>query len=191
MTPFWRDKVRSMPHFTLTVATSSDGYISRTTDEPPQAWASAEEQDLFFRDVEAADWAIMGRNTHEAADKPHRRRIIFSSQISGWRRPTQLWVNPKEMTPADLAQAVSAVHPFEKALILGGTRVHDWFLAHRSIDKVHLTIEPVRFGAGLPVFSDQDTCDPVGVFQNAGFEVLSETVLNAAGTGYFELGNSV
>ena len=69
--------------FTLTVATSADAFISRSTDEPPQAWASEEEQALFFRDVEAADWAIMGRNTHQAADKPHRRRIIFSSQKRG------------------------------------------------------------------------------------------------------------
>lgn len=176
-----------MAHFTLTVATSRDGFISRTTDEPPQAWASAEEQELFFRDVEAADWAIMGRNTHEAADKPHRRRIIFSSQISGWRRPTQLWLDPSDMAPDDLARAVSDVHPFETALILGGTRVHDWFLAHRAIDRVHLTVEPVSFDAGLPVFSGQTSKDPDVIFRQAGFEVLREAQLNSAGTRYVEL----
>ena len=179
-----------MAHFTLTVATSSDGFISRTTDEPPQVWASAEEQELFFRDVEAADWAIMGRNTHEAADKPHRRRIIFSSRISGWQRPTQLWLDPCHLTPDDLAQAVSEVHPFEKALILGGTRVHDWFLAHRAIDKVHLTVEPVRFGEGLPVFSSQASHDPEVIFRQAGFEVLREAQLNSSGTRYVEMASA-
>ena len=61
------------PEFTLTVVTSADGYIARAPDDPPQNWASAEEQALFFADVEAADWAIMGRHTHEAADRPDRR----------------------------------------------------------------------------------------------------------------------
>lgn len=177
-----------MTHFTLTVATSLDGFISRSTDEPPQAWASAQEQEFFFRDVEAADWAIMGRNTHLAADKPHRRRIIFSSRIKGWQRPTQLWMDPASLTPADLADQVAHIHPLVNALILGGTRVHDWFLAHHAIDKVHLTIEPVRFGDGLPIFSTQASRDPINVFRTAGFVVRSDTVLNKAGTRYLELG---
>lgn len=176
-----------MTHFTLTVATSSDGFISRSTDEPPQAWASAEEQALFFRDVEAADWAIMGRNTHQAADRAERRRIIFSSQISGWVRPTQLWLNPTDITPWDLAALVGDVHPCKKALILGGTRVHDWFLEHRAITTVNLTIEPVRFGDGLPVFSSQTEADPVETFLHAGFELLSDQAINAAGTRYLTL----
>lgn len=177
-----------MTHFTLTVATSLDGFISRSTDEPPQAWASAEEQELFFRDVEAADWAIMGRNTHLAADKPQRRRIIFSTTLSGWLRPTQLWIDPGDITPFDLAELVEDVHVCEKALILGGTRVHDWFLDHRAIDRVHLTIEPVSFGDGLPVFSTQSSQDPLEIFHHAGFEVDRDVILNDVGTRYLELG---
>lgn len=176
-----------MPQFTLTVATSSDGFISRSTDEPPQAWASAEEQALFFRDVEAADWAIMGRNTHLAADKPTRRRVVFSTHVTGWQRPSQLWLDPGDLTPRDLPALVGDVHPLEKGLILGGTRVHDWFLHHRAIDRVHLTIEPVRFGDGLPVFSEQLSEDPIEIFVQAGFAVQSDVALNAAGTRYFEL----
>ena len=173
--------------FTLTVATSADAYISRSTDEPPQAWASEEEQELFFHDVEAADWAIMGRNTHEAADKPYRRRIIFSSRKSGWVRPTQLWLDPAAKVPADLPELVAGVHPLTNGLILGGTRVHDWFLAHNAIHRVHLTVEPVAFGDGLPVFSGQLDRDPVTVFTRRGFWIEAESTLNTGGTRYYEL----
>ena len=176
-----------MTRFTLAVATSADGFISRNTDEPPQAWASPEEQALFFRDVEAADWSIMGRNTHEAADRPNRRRIIFSSKTAGWKRPTQLWLDPDGLEPQDLASRVSAVHPMDNALILGGTRVHDWFLAHAAIDSVHLTIEPVRFQTGLPIFTGQTTSDPVKTFVSNGFRVDRDDRLNSAGTRYLEL----
>lgn len=176
-----------MTRFTLTVATSADGFISRSTDEPPQAWASSEEQALFFRDVEAADWAIMGRNTHLAADRPDRRRIVFSTKTRGWQRPTQLWVDPSKSTPADLSTLVGQVHPMKTGLILGGTRVHDWFLEHGAIHDVHLTIEPVAFGTGLPIFTGQCDRNPVNAFTRRGFHILSEETINAAGTRYLEL----
>ena len=172
--------------FILTVATSADGFIARATDDAPQGWASAEEQALFFADVEAADWAIMGRNTHLAADRPDRRRIVFSKSRSGWVRPTQLWLDPDTTTPAALPGLVGGVHPLRSGLILGGTRVHDWFLGHGAIDRVHLTVEPVRFGQGLPVFSDRDGRDPVPLFAGLGFQPVSDRRLNAAGTRYVE-----
>lgn len=176
-----------MSEYLLTVVVSEDGFIARSVGEPPQAWASAEEQELFFLDVEAADWSIMGRHTHEAADRPDRRRIVFSSKVSGWKRPSQLWVNPERLTPRLLPGHVCEVHALDRGLILGGTRVHDWFLAHRAIDRVHLTIEPVRFGSGLSVFSDTRSAEPVEEFTRRGFEVTSEEWLNPAGTRFLVL----
>ena len=176
-----------MTYFTLTVASSADAFIARSFEDAPQNWASAEEQELFFRDVEAADWAIMGRNTHEAADRPDRRRIVFSSRISGWRRPTQLWLSPEALSPRELAREVSHVYPLRNGLILGGTRVHDWFLKSGSIDAVNLTIEPVRFGEGLPIFSGQHSRNAVEVFEAHGFRVVGERTLNDAGTTYLNL----
>ena len=155
--------------------------------ESLQAWASAEEQELFLLDVEAVDWSIMGRHTHEAADRPDRRRIVFSTKLGGWRRPSQLWVDPGRLTPRMLPGRVCEVHALARGLILGGTRVHDWFLAHRAIDRVHLTVEPIRFGSGLPVFSDARRADPVEEFTGRGFEVTSEERLNSAGTRFLVL----
>ncbi len=170
------------PRFTLTVVTSADGYIARTPDEPPQVWASAEEQVRFFEDVALHDWAIMGRHTHEAAERPDRHRIVFSSQFSGWQRRSQLWLDPETLTPGDLPALVEARRPMRTGLILGGTRVHDWFLQHDAIDRVHLTVEPVRFGAGLPVFSGSGGTAPDAVFAARGFAMVKKRTLNAAGT---------
>lgn len=169
--------------FTLTVVVSADGFIARAHDDAPQAWASAEEQGLFLADVEAADWAVMGRHTHDAADRPDRRRIVFSSAAGAgdWRRPGQLWIDPDRLRPTDLPTLVEDVHPLGRGLILGGTRVHDWFLSHDAIDRVHLTVEPVTFGTGLPLFSGLN--GPAGeVLAKAGFRVETERVLNAAGS---------
>lgn len=171
------------PRFTLTVVTTDDGFIARHPGDAPHLWASPEEQALFFADVEAADWGVMGRGTHAAADRPDRRRIVFSGRAGpgDWRRPTQLWLDPAELTPGDLAGLVAPVRPLEQGIILGGTRVHDWFLAHGAIDRVHLTVEPVSFGAGLPLFTGHGG-PAERVLETLGFRPEAERRLNAGGT---------
>ncbi|MEM9427929.1 MAG: dihydrofolate reductase family protein [Pseudomonadota bacterium] len=169
-------------HYSLAVVASADGFIAKAKDHAPQDWASPEEQTLFFKAVDAADWAIMGRHTHEAADKPHRRRIVLSTRTNGWQRPTQLWLDPDGLSPRDLAARVADVHPLGRGLVLGGTRVHDWFHRANALDLVLLTIEPARFGQGLPIFSDQRHKDPTSVFTSRGYHVRSERRLNPNGT---------
>jgi dihydrofolate reductase len=172
--------------FTLLVATSRDGFIARHPGENPVAWASAEDQARFRAAVTAADWSVLGRTTHGVAPNPQRRRIVFSTAAGApvWRESVQLWLDPAGQTPDGLAALVAAVHPLRTGLILGGTRVHDWFLAHGAIDRVELTVEPVTFGRGVPIFSGQGAADPVDVFRRAGFAVIEETELNQSGTRY-------
>ncbi|MEM9250186.1 MAG: hypothetical protein AAGB05_16015, partial [Pseudomonadota bacterium] len=47
------------PRLKLVVVASLDGFIARGPGHPPSDWASAEEQELFFAEVDAADWTIM------------------------------------------------------------------------------------------------------------------------------------
>lgn len=173
----------SRPDFTLTVVTSADGLIGRTPEEPPHIWASLEEQAVFLAEVDAADWAVMGRVTHTASDRPDRRRIVFSAAggAGDWRRPTQVWIDPAGLEAQDLVPLVASVHPLRRGLILGGTRVHDWFLDRDAIDRVHLTVEPVSFGQGMPLFSAHR--GPAGeVLSRLGFRLGTTRRLNAGGT---------
>lgn len=164
--------------------TSADGFIARHPGHATHGWASPEEQALFFATIEAADWAVMGRITHLAADRPDRRRIVFSTAARRpeWRRPTQLWLDPSGLRPADLPALVAGVRPLGRGLVLGGTRVHDWFHAAGALASITLTIEPVRFGTGLPVFSGQPGGDPVAALASCGYRVTGERALNATGT---------
>jgi dihydrofolate reductase len=171
------------PEFTLAVAVTEDGFIARHPGHAPADWCSPEEQALFLAEVDAADWSVMGRGTHEAADKPHRRRIVFSSAAPEpeWRRPTQLWLDPAGRGPDDLARLVAPLRPMRRGLILGGTAVHGLFHDAGRIDRVLLTVEPVTFGAGLPVFPGH--AGPAeAVLAALGYRLRDSRTLNARGT---------
>lgn len=169
--------------FTLLVVCTADGFIARHPGHNPVEWASPEEQELFLSAVDGSDWGIMGRGTHEAADKPHRRRIVFSSAAARpeWRRPGQVWIDPAGLSPDDLPAIVARVRPMREGLVLGGTNVHDWFLRAGRIDRVSLTVEPVEFGTGLPLFSDA-TGPADEVLKRLGFRRRRSRALNDTGT---------
>jgi dihydrofolate reductase len=65
--------------------------------------------------------------------------------------------------------------------VLGGAAVHDWFLDRDLIDRIELTIEPLRFGTGLPLLTGQSG-DPVVALSDRSFALADERRLNARGT---------
>jgi dihydrofolate reductase len=170
--------------YSLVVVASSDGFIARTAGHAPADWQSPEEQAFFLKTVAAADWSVLGRTTHEAAFRTDRRRIVFSHSAPKpeWRSPTHLWLDPATISVDDLAALVAPVWPMGIGLVLGGADVAAWFLERGRIDEVLLSIEPVRFGTGLPIFPGDGAGDPVDLVRRRGFEVRSERALNAGGT---------
>jgi dihydrofolate reductase len=68
-----------------------------------------------------------------------------------------------------------------RCIVLGGTTVHDWFLERDRIDRIELTIEPVRFGAGLPFLTGQQGDVTAELFAR-GFVLIEQQELNPQGT---------
>ncbi len=169
--------------FTLTAVVSADGFIARRAGEHPGSWASAEEQARFLAEVAHHDWAFMGRITHETALRQDRRRVVFSRSATGldWRTPRHLWVDPAKVPLDGILAALEPVQPPARCIVLGGTEVHDWFLERNLIDRIELTIEPLRFGAGLPLLSEQPD-DLTAELVRRGFVLTQRQDLNPRGT---------
>jgi dihydrofolate reductase len=169
--------------FTLTAVVSADGFIARRPGEHPASWASVEEQARFLAAVPTYDWAFMGRTTHQTAFRTDRRRVVFSRAAHGleWRERTHLWVDPARVAWPEILAALEPVRPARRCIVLGGASVHDWFLARDLIDRIELTIEPLRFGEGLPLVTGQRG-DPVAELAGRGFTAVHEQRLNAHGT---------
>ena len=73
------------------------------------------------------------------------------------------------------------MRPPRRCIVLGGAAVHDWFLERDLIDRIELTIEPLRFGIGLPLLTGQRG-EPLAALAARGFAVVDEQRLNAEGT---------
>jgi dihydrofolate reductase len=169
--------------FTLAAVVSADGFIARHSGEHPGGWASAEEQARFAAEVPHYDWAFMGRITHETAFKEERRRVVFSRSAKEmeWRAKTHLWADPANVALAEVLSALAPVRPPRRCIVLGGTTVHDWFLERDLIDRIELSIEPVRFGRGLPLVTGQPD-DVSNELAKRGFVLVADHQLNPRGT---------
>jgi dihydrofolate reductase len=168
--------------FLLLAVVSADGFIARHPGDPPSTWASPEEQARFRETMAKVVWSIMGRVTHETAPRPERKRIVFTSSVTGiaWLTPNHLGFNPAGATFDDVMEVAK---PEGQVAILGGTRVHDYMLEGGQVDEVRLSIEPVRFGEGLPMFTGVAWIGVDEHLSRHGMERVGEDeTLNAAGT---------
>jgi dihydrofolate reductase len=170
--------------FTLIAVTSRDGYITGPLGEPPANWTSPEEQRHFADTVSALDWSFVGRVTHVDAWRPGRRRVVFSRSCRTplWRHPLRLWVDPDHVPLATILDTLRPIQRPEHCGILGGVGVHDWFARQGLIDAAEITIEPLTFAAGLPLFSWAPGGDPVGTLEAIGLRLTDTLTLNASGT---------
>ena len=71
----------------------------------------------------------MGRKTHELNPRKDRKRIVFSRQVQSIQSinptiPNQMYFNPDV---CQISEFENFVGDNSNVLVLGGTRVHDFF----------------------------------------------------------------
>ena len=167
--------------YTLAFACSQDGFIAKHSKDNPFEWTSKEDHNHLKTLINENEWQVMGRTTHELNPNEKRNRIVFSRQSKEIRLikvdiPNQYYFNP------DLHQW----DEFEKIcsgniLILGGTRIHDFFIYAELVDTIHITIEPHTFNEGVRAFSYINLKDFKPYFLSKNYSI-EEKPLNNKGT---------
>lgn len=113
-------------------------------------WTSTEDKRALTEKLNASDVVIVGRNTFDIAHQPLSRRncIVFTRSVDSPKRMSDrlLFCNPAETDVHALLENYSAI------AVLGGTPVYSWFFKQGLVDSLLLTIEPIVFGYGLPLF---------------------------------------
>lgn len=170
-------------HIFLIAAMSIDGYIAKDLTTPSTTWTSREDKLLFAELTERAGVLIMGRKTLETFGRPlkNRKIIVLSSQI----KPDVYAHIPNEQlefrtsTPAEVITQLEN-EGFAEVAICGGTQIYSSFLGAGLIKTLYITVEPLLFGEGKPLWQVTPLSNPISV------ELKSMRKLNDSGTLFFE-----
>nr|AIA13000.1 RibD C-terminal domain protein [uncultured bacterium] len=134
----------------LIAAISADGFIARETNEVAD-WTSKEDKKLFVELTKRAGVMVMGRTTFETIGHalPGRKTIVYTHR--------DVEIEDVEVTDDAPANLVHRLHTegYKEVAICGGSAMYTQFMQAGVVDELYLTIEPVLFGSGVPLFAGQ------------------------------------
>jgi dihydrofolate reductase len=150
-------------HISLVMASSVDGRITRGK-EASYLWASPEDQQFFADLKQQHNLIVMGRKTYQEAKPvlkldPAILRVVMTHEpenFSSEEVPGQLEFSAE--TPVQLIKRL-ADEGYTEMLLVGGSQLAAAFLTKKLIDTIWLTIEPMFFGVGVPLFSHESPLD--------------------------------
>lgn len=164
----------------VAVAVSSiNGKITNGKNSKVSSWSSREDFKFFNSKISKAKLIVMGSGTYEANRRQielqrGKLRVVLSKNP---KRYSKLMVtNQLEFMNNSPKEIVKKLENkgYEEMLLVGGSKVYSSFLKDKLIDEIFLTIEPLIFGQGKPLFSEDK-------FDSA-LKLLSVRKLNSKGT---------
>ena len=144
----------SGPVFSAVAAVSLDGRRSPTPDQPSD-WTSTADKKMLKRILNGADWLVVGRVTYELHRRFLCRRrclVLTGSAQTAWHQDDRLvFRDPRTLDLPEFFRQVGA----GDVTVIGGCRTYSYCLERELIEYLYLTIEPVAFGSGPPLFDLQ------------------------------------
>lgn len=134
----------------IIVATTLDGFIAKEKDQVSTSWSSSEDRKHFIEKTRKAGVVIMGSTTYETFGRPLKDRlnIIYSKSGKVFEGTETTSLEPKELLNSLKERGYSEV------AICGGSSIYTMFLRSGLVDTLYITLEPVIFGKGIPLFSE-------------------------------------
>lgn len=134
----------------IIVAQTVDGFISPLEHTNSTTWTSGADKEFFKTRTKEAGVIIMGKTTFETIGKalPNRETIVYSEEPINIEGVETTTLSPKDL----LTQLEQEGH--REVAICGGTSIYSMFLNSGLVSKIYITLEPVLFGAGIPLFKN-------------------------------------
>jgi len=142
---------------TVYLAASANGKISNQRNVPD--WLSQEYGQGFMNISQQTKAVIMGKTTYNilAPDylplKNEGALVVLTHDTTA--RPAQSNVVFTDKTPQAIVAQLEG-QGYSEAVIIGGTATVSEFMKARLVNELILVVEPVLFGAGLPLLKDVD-----------------------------------
>jgi dihydrofolate reductase len=158
-------------HIFLIAAISVDGFIGQAKEQVSTAWTSKEDKQFFVQRTKEAGLMVLGSQTFRTFNRlmPGRSMIIYTRDVEQFRQSVEFEV--EEVTAAttvlDRADILYAtkLEPKELVSVLekcgkkelavcGGSSIYWQFVNAGLVETLYLTVEPMLFGKGVPLFSE-------------------------------------
>ncbi|MBI2597952.1 MAG: dihydrofolate reductase [Candidatus Diapherotrites archaeon] len=161
------------PFFFAVAAVTIDGFIARFPGHKSD-WTSKEDKAHLHKMEKAADVLLLGRASFEVAKKKLSKKncLVLSRKVNGIRKKTKnlTFLNPKSV---DVKKFVKDCG-YKKICVLGGRAAYNYCLKKNLLDEIFVTIEPIVFGKGIPMFDS--------AVKTKTFTLVLAKKLNAKGT---------
>lgn len=134
----------------IIAALTVDGFIGRTADHLSD-WTAPEDKKLFVRLTKEAGAMVFGSRTFATIGQalPGRRNIVLTSKPD---TVTAEGIETTQESPAELVRRLQQEGANGLA-VCGGAAVYTQFMQAGMVDELYLTVEPVVFGTGIPLFN--------------------------------------
>jgi dihydrofolate reductase len=134
----------------LIAAISADGFIAKDSQHSPLNWTSKEDKKRLIELTKKAGVVVMGSRTYATIGRPLKERI----NIVYTKDKSFEGVETTQKTPQELIAELEG-RGFNEVAILGGSHIYNMFMKVGVIDTLYLTIEPIIFGSGVKLFTDE------------------------------------
>jgi dihydrofolate reductase len=135
----------------IIAATTADGFIAKDEGHSPMAWTSKDDKKRFVELTKRAGVVVMGAKTFQTLPRPLKERINIVYSRSSSKKFEGAEVTQE--SPEALLRQLEA-RGFTEVAICGGSQIYTAFLKARVVERLYLTIEPVLFGQGMPLFNE-------------------------------------
>ncbi len=141
-----------MISITLMMAMTLDGKIAKNSNHFAD-WTSPEDKKHFREISKDFGVIIMGENTFKTLPGilPKRLNVVFSEKETPRQENDLKYVQGE---PKQVLEELKEIG-YTKALLCGGANLNSLFLKKGLIDELIITIEPIIFGQGLDLFTQE------------------------------------
>ncbi len=137
----------------LIAAITVDGFIGKTADHLAD-WTGGADKKLFVRVTKEAGVIVMGSTTFATIGRalPGRRTIVYTT------KPRKIKAKDVETTQESPAKLVARLtqEGATGLAVCGGASIYAQFMAAGVVDELYITVAPVLFGTGVPLFSGEE-----------------------------------
>jgi dihydrofolate reductase len=133
----------------IIAALTADGFIAKDEKHSPFNWNSKEDKKRFVELTKKAGVVVMGANTYKTlpGSLKERTNIVYS------RSGTFNGAEVTQDSPVKLLGKLKA-RGFKEVAICGGASIYTMFMKAKVVDRLFLTIEPLVFGSGIRLFTE-------------------------------------